>query len=283
MTTDIPTVLICEGMPIIQGLLETIGTLTTTLKRGGRPVAPIRQAKKDADATGATLGAGERIVHRVAGMSKATAPIDPFRSGSGRAKKADEVQRGDPKGFVRRELLHIAGNGFETSIVVDARPHFALFPDKDDAVWRMRVQLDMIREVVEAARFATAHPGLARAAASMACRVLDALHEPPIRGAFASCVMPSPLGTGQIRIGGVQMEELDGGRLPTVDPQDWPHAMRLLHTKTETSRTWLLTQAVGERRLVDIDPMERLRVMTEGGPLLFEYLEYGEPISASAQ
>lgn len=278
MTPHIPTVLICDSMPIVEGLLDTIGTLTATLRNGGRPIAPIRQARKDADATGATLGSGERIVHRVAGLSKATAPIDPFRSGSGRAKRADEVQRGDPKGFVRRELLHVRADGFETSIVVSARPHFALFPDKDDAVWRMRVQLDMIRETVEAARFATTHPGPARAAASMACRVLDALHEPPIRGAFASCVMPSPLGTGQIRLGGVQMEDLDGGRLPMVDPQDWPHAMTLLHRETETSRTWTLTQAVGQRRLVDIDPMERLRIMAEEGPLLFEYLEHGEPI-----
>jgi hypothetical protein len=278
VTPNIPTVLICESMPIIEGLLETIGTLTTALKRGGRPVAPIRQAGKDADATGAMLGSGERIVHRVAGLSKAAPPLDPFRAGSGRAKRGDDVQRGDPKGFVRREIQHVGPDGFETSIVVTARPHFALFPDKDDAVWRMRIQLDMIKEVVEAARFATTHPGPARAAASLACRVLEAMQGPPIRGAFASCVMPSPLGTGQIRIGGVQKEELDEDGLPMVDPYDWPHAMTLLHRETASSRTWTLTQTIGERRLVDIDPMERLRVMTEGGPLLFEYLEYGEPI-----
>ena len=278
MTQNVPTVLICEDMRIVEGLLDTIATLTAAMKAGGRPVAPIRQAHKDADATGAMLGSAERIVHRVAGLSKASPPLDPFRAGSGRAKKGDDVQRGDPKGFVRREIQHVGANGFETSIVVTARPHFALFPDKDDAIWRMRVQLDMIREIVEAARFATSHPGPARAASSLACRVLEALHEPPIRGAFASCVMPSPLGTGQIRIGGVQKEHLDESMMPTVDPYDWPHAMTLLHRETETSRTWTLTQAVGERRLVDIDPMERLRVMSEGGPLLFEYLEYGEPI-----
>jgi hypothetical protein len=274
----VPSVLVCEDRSIVEDLLYAIGEIESALKGQTKTVAPIREARKDADATGAWLSSSDRIVHRVAGLSKPNPPLDPFRVGSGRARKADGAQRGDDKGFVRREILHVSRTGFETSIVVSARRPFAMSPDKDDAVWRMRIQLGMIADVVKEARFATSHPGPARVAAAYACGVLDALREPPIRGAIAICVMPSPLGNGGVKLGGLTMEDVDGEAMPMVDPNDWPHGMRLLHSATATSRSWTLTQLHGDRRLVDIDPMDRLRIMREGTPSFMDYLEHGEPI-----
>lgn len=276
MSMPVPTVLLCSDRSHVEDLLDTIKSLEIGLKVGTRAVKPIREARHEADATGVWFGSSQRIIHRVAGLSMASAPLDPFRVGAMRLKKADKVQRGDPKEIVRRELYHVDANGFETSIVVTGRTHVALFPDANDAVWRMRLQLGLIADLVKAARFATSHPGPQRVAARYACGVLDALREPPIRGAFVRCTMPSPLAHGSHVIAGIPPEDVDDEIMPVYDPQDWPHAMSLLHRRTDTSRTWTLTQAVGEQRLVDLDPMDRLRIMREGMPSFVDYLEHGE-------
>jgi hypothetical protein len=276
MSMPVPTVLLCEDRSIVEDLLDTISSLETGLKSGTHPVKPIREARREADATGVWFGSSQRVVHRVGGLSKATPPLDPFRTGPARRRKADEVQRGDPNGIVRRELHHVDPDGFETTIALTGGTHAALFPDGNDAAWRMRVQLGMISDIVKEARFATSHPAPRRVAARYACGVLDAIREPPIRGAFVRCTMPSPLAHGRHVIAGIPSEDVDDEIMPVYDPQDWPHAMSLLYSRTDTSRTWTLTQAIGEQRLVDLDPMERLRIVREGMPSYIDYLEHGE-------
>jgi len=278
MTAKTPCVLVCKDRSLVDDLLHAIEEIETALKGTTKPVAPIRETKKDADATGAWLSSSDRIIHRVAGLSKLNAPLDPFRVGTGRQKKADGVQRGEDEDYVRREILHIGRTGFETSIVISARKGFAMSPDKDDAVWRMRLQLGLIGDAVREARFATSHPAPDRVAAYCACGVLDALHEPPIRGAIAICSMPSPLGHGRLKLGGLSTKDVDGEAMPMVDPNDWPSGMVLMHRATETSRSWTLTQLHGQQRLVDIDPMDRLRIMSGGMPSFMDFLEHGEPI-----
>lgn len=278
MTIQVPSVLVSPDRMDVDGLLDAIEEMESALKAGTRPVAPIREAGKDADATGAWLKGNDRIVHRVAGLSKTNAALDPFRTRATRAKKADSTQRGDGENFVRREILHVSHAGFETSIVVMARKEFALSPDKDDPDWRMRVQLGLVADAVKAARFAKSHPAPSMVAASYACGVLEAMREPPIRGAVVVCTMPSPLGRGSARIVGVSPVDIDSELMPILHADGWPSCMRLIAHATDTSRTWTIGPMTGQQRLVDIDPIERLRIMSDRTPSFMDFLEHGEPI-----
>lgn len=277
MTSE-PCTLVCASPDAAGDLLSTIDGLVAALRTGATPVAPIREARKEADATGAMLPGGARVVHRVAGLSKTTAPLDPFRRGRDRARKADAVQRGEEVHVVRREILHVDASGLETSIVVCSPRGFALQPDHLDPVWRMVLQLGLVRDAVAACSVTPSHPAPSQAADAVACLVLDALVGEPTRGAWVSCVMGSPLGPALVRMHGVQPQDLDGSLAREPEKDDWPHVMELRHRRIDGARHWTLVQAVGETRLRDLDPMARMRTMRQGMPRRDDFNTDGTPI-----
>lgn len=95
----------------------------------------------------------ERIIHRYAGMSKATPPVDPFRAGS----IADATIRcengasddGNPNP-IRCEVLHSHNRG-ETSLVVTTGPRRTpLAPWHEQPMLRTRILMEHVRSCLRA-------------------------------------------------------------------------------------------------------------------------------------
>lgn len=126
------------------------------LSTGDTPTCHIQHPREERyDAVGFWRSKGaERIVHRYAGLSKPTPPIDPFRVGS-RADDAIRCENDAPHSGrrnqpVRCEVLHIHSRGETTIDILTSPTKIPLAPWHEGPSERIRIFLGFARTCMDA-------------------------------------------------------------------------------------------------------------------------------------